>query len=193
MVSTDTPVQNIVRKWTLFKMSFFGAAHGSGVRAKRGALLKVCHTYPTMMKPGRVIPYLRRIQKMCESRDKPLEFCWHQHFLTWNQQILPYQEIQIKIAFWYIISNSFNFSWVFKDCFNEHGYNFDDVSKNDYKCQQKNLLKMKVFWNKDYNVIISLHDVTNKILSRDSMYLVDVVMWPKFVNSSLSIREVIIT
>ena len=24
----------------------------------------------------------------------------------------------------------FNFSWVFKDCYNEHGQNFDDVSKN---------------------------------------------------------------
>ena len=30
------------------------------------------------------------------------------------------------------ISNSFNFSWVFKDCINKRGYNFDDVSKNGY-------------------------------------------------------------
>ena len=29
-------------------------------------------------------------------------------------------------------------------------------------------LKIKVFENKDYDVIISLHDVTNKILSGDS-------------------------
>ena len=55
------------------------------------------------------------------------------------------------------------------------------------------LLKIKVFWNKGYDVIISVHDVTNKILSRDSNYIVDVVMWPKFGNSSISIREVIIT
>ena len=27
-------------------------------------------------------------------------------------------------------------------------------------------LKIKVFWDKDYDVIISIHDVTNKILSR---------------------------
>ena len=32
----------------------------------------------------------------------------------------------------YRISNSFNFSWVFKDCFNKNGYSFDDVSKNGY-------------------------------------------------------------
>ena len=55
------------------------------------------------------------------------------------------------------------------------------------------LLKIKVFWNKGYDVIISVHDVTNKILSRDSNYIVDVVMWPKFGNSSISMREVITT
>ena len=41
------------------------------------------------------------------------------------------------------------------------------------------LLKTKVFWNKDYEVIISVHDVTIKMLSRNSNYIVDVVMWPK--------------
>ena len=55
------------------------------------------------------------------------------------------------------------------------------------------LLKITVFWNKGYDVIISVDDVTNKILSRDSNYIVDVVMWPKFGNSSISVREVIIT
>ena len=55
------------------------------------------------------------------------------------------------------------------------------------------LLRIKAFWNKGYDVIISVHDVTNKILSRDSNYIVDVVMWPKFGNSSISIREVIIS
>ena len=55
------------------------------------------------------------------------------------------------------------------------------------------LLKIRVFWNKGYDVIISVHDVTNKILSRDWNYIVDVVMWPKFDNSGISMREVIIT
>ena len=55
------------------------------------------------------------------------------------------------------------------------------------------LLKIKVFWNKGYDVIIFVHDVTNKILSRDSNYIVDVVMWPKFGNSSISMKEIIIT
>ena len=55
------------------------------------------------------------------------------------------------------------------------------------------LLKIKIFWNKGYGVIISGHEVTNKILSCDSFYIVDVLLLPKFVNSSTSMREVIIT
>ena len=42
------------------------------------------------------------------------------------------------------------------------------------------LLKIKVFWNISYDVIISVIDVTNKILLHDSNHIVDVVMWPKF-------------
>ena len=54
-------------------------------------------------------------------------------------------------------------------------------------------LKIKVFWNKGDDVMISVHDVTNKTLSRNSSYIVDVVMWPKFGNSRISMNEVIIT
>ena len=55
------------------------------------------------------------------------------------------------------------------------------------------LLKINVFWNIGYDLIISANDVTKKILSRDSNYIVDVVVWPKFDNSSISMREVIVT
>ena len=55
------------------------------------------------------------------------------------------------------------------------------------------LLKIKVLLNKDDNVIISVHDVTNKILSRDSNYIIDMAMWPKFGNSTIFMRKVIIT
>ena len=41
--------------------------------------------------------------------------------------------------------------------------------------------------------MIFVHNVSNKILSRYSNYIVDVVMWTKFVNSSISMREIIIT
>ena len=54
-------------------------------------------------------------------------------------------------------------------------------------------LDITVFLNNFYDIIISVHDVNNKILSRDSNYIVDVVMWPKFGNSSISMRDVITT
>ena len=38
------------------------------------------------------------------------------------------------------------------------------------------LLKIKIFWNKGYHVIISVYDVTSKILSRDSNYIVHMAM-----------------
>ena len=63
--------------------------------AKRSPLAKICHTYPAMMKLGTVIPYLRKIQKIYESRDTTICFCRHQHFFTRIHKILPYQEIQI--------------------------------------------------------------------------------------------------
>ena len=37
------------------------------------------------------------------------------------------------------------------------------------------LLKIKVFWNKGHEVMVSFHDVTNKILSRKSNYITDVI------------------
>ena len=55
------------------------------------------------------------------------------------------------------------------------------------------LLKIKVFWNKGYDVISSVDEVVNKISSRDSSYIVNVVMWIKFCNPSITMREVIIT
>ena len=38
------------------------------------------------------------------------------------------------------------------------------------------LLKINVFLNKGYDVIISVHDITNKILSCDSNSIVDMIM-----------------
>ena len=55
------------------------------------------------------------------------------------------------------------------------------------------LLKIMVLWNKGYDIIIYADDVTIKILSCDSNYIVDAFMWPKFGNSNISIREVITT
>ena len=55
------------------------------------------------------------------------------------------------------------------------------------------LLEIKVFWNKDYDSTISVHDATHKILWCDSNYIVDMVMWPKSGNWKISMREVMTT
>ena len=55
------------------------------------------------------------------------------------------------------------------------------------------ILELKIFWNKVYDVITSVCNATNKILSGDSNYILNAVMWPKFRNFSISMREVIIT
>ena len=55
------------------------------------------------------------------------------------------------------------------------------------------LLKITILWNKGYDIIVSVDDVTNKILSRNSNYILDVFMCAKFGNCNISMREVIIT
>ena len=78
---------------TLFRMGFFRAAHRWGGPKRPPSLKPVTH--PTMMKLGTIIPHPKKIQKIYASRDTSLEFYWHQHFFSGNQQILLYQEIQI--------------------------------------------------------------------------------------------------
>ena len=58
------------------------------------------------------------------------------------------------------------------------------------KMATSGLLKITVYWIKGYDVIITVDDVTNKILSRDSNYIVDLFMRPKFGKSRTSMREV---
>ena len=55
------------------------------------------------------------------------------------------------------------------------------------KMAPKDCLRIKV---KGSDFIVSVHDVTNKILFHDSNYIADVVIWPKFGNSSIYMRDV---
>ena len=87
------------------------------------------------------------------------------------------------------MSNSFNFFESLKVVLK----NMVTISMMSAKMATPDLLKIKVFWNIGYDVILFVQDFTNKILSRDSNYTVEVVMWPKFGNSSISMTEVIIT
>ena len=56
----------------LFRMDPFGDAHRC--RGNQKALLSppaICHTYPTMMKLGTVVPYLNESQKHISARQTP--------------------------------------------------------------------------------------------------------------------------
>ena len=61
------------------------------------------------------------------------------------------------------------------------------------KMANPGLLKIKFFWYVGHGDIISLHDVTNKISSHNSNFILDVITWPKFDNLGITMREVIIT
>ena len=79
------------------------------------------------------------------------------------------------------------------DCILIHNYFFQLFLMMSAKMVTLGLLKINVFWNKGYDVIILVYDVTNKISSCDSNYVMDVSMLPKFGNSSISMTEVIKT
>ena len=73
----------------LLRMGHFWASHDRGRRWEglKGTPCLKSDTHPTMMKLGTVVPNLKKIKKVYETRNAPLKFCWHRHFFTQNQQI----------------------------------------------------------------------------------------------------------
>ena len=72
----------------------------------------------------------------------------------------------------HIIFNSFDF----KCYFNQYNLRFWLILA---KLAAPGLLKMKLFLNRGHESIASVHYVTNKMLSLDPNYVLDVVMWLK--------------
>ena len=56
---------------------FLGLLTDGGRGLQNRPLPKFCHTYPTMIKLGTVISYLKKIQKTYKSCDTPNKFCSH--------------------------------------------------------------------------------------------------------------------
>ena len=83
----------------------------------------------------------------------------------------------------YIIPNSFNFFWIFKDSFKKI------VKILMVSAKIATLGFLKGILNKDYDVIIYLLDVIIQILLHDSNYIVDVAIWPKFGNCNIHMRK----
>ena len=69
-----TAIENKIPNINLIQDGHFrGCSQIGGV--KKASLLKIFDTYPTIMKLGTIIPYVKKIQELYESRDTPLEFC----------------------------------------------------------------------------------------------------------------------
>ena len=142
-----------------------------------------------------VIPYLNKIQKIHESRDTRLEFSWPQHFLPEIHKFCYIKKYWYKLYFdtkSLILLTFLEFLKILlKILLNM--INMVKILMMSAKMANPDLLIIKVFRNKGYYVIISGHDVSSKVLSLDSNYIVDMVIWPKFGNSSISMRGFMIT
>ena len=155
---------------------------------KKAPLPKICHTYPTMIKLGALIPYLKKIQKTYKSRDTPLEFCWYQHFLLEISKFCYIKKYRYRLYFdtLFLILLTFFESWkIFL-------INMVTILMMSAKMATLGLLKIKVLKKRIWRHNFCLWRQKQKFIS-DSNYIVDVVMWTRFGNSSTSMREVIIT
>ena len=169
-----------------------GASHGWG-GGKNGHLLKICHTYPTMIKHDTVIPYLKKIQKKHKSCDTSLVLCWKSlEFSIFLPEITNFYCIK-KYRYRLLIKHYFWFFELFFECFKHCMKKPGTVFMISAKMVTLGILELKIFWNKVYDVITSVCNATNKILSGDSNYILNAVMWLKFRNFSISMRGVIIT
>ena len=146
-------------------------------------LPKIPHTYPT------IILYLTKIQKMYKSRDTSFEFCWYQHFSAEISKFFYNKKYTYRLEF----DEKFLILLTFPESLVIVLINMVTILMMSAKITTPCFLKLRVFWNKICDVIIFVYDVTNKILPHDSNYFIDVVMWPKFNNCSISMRKVIIT
>ena len=88
---------------------------------------------------------------------------------------------------WKLTINNFYFFFAFIESLKVALINNIAIFMMAAKIATLGLIKTKLFW-KSYDVIISVYDISNKILSRDSSYIVHLTC-----KSSISMREVAIT
>ena len=136
-----------------------------------------------MMKLGTVISYLKKTQKN-------IKIMWHTPLILFTSTFFHRKSATL------VISRNTD-----TDCILIHNFYFFKVLLINMvailmisaNLVSLSFLKIKEFWNNVYDVILYVHHTAIKFLSSDSNYIVNVVMWPKSGNSSISMREVIIT
>ena len=121
------------------------------------------------MKLGTIIPYLKKFQELYESRETPLEFCWHQHFFPEIGQFCYIKKHRYRFH----LDIYFLTLLTFLESLRMVLINMVKFLMMPAKMATPGLLNINIFWKKAYDVIIFVHDVTNTISSRHSniMYI----------------------
>ena len=113
---------------------------------QKSSLPKICRACPAMMILGTVMPYLKYIQKYVNDMMRLLSSLMSAFFHQKSATFFISRNTHTGCIL-IIISNSFNLFWAFKFCFNT-------ILMMLGKLVTLGLLKIKVFWNKGYHVII---------------------------------------
>ena len=114
---------------TLFKMCIVGVAHFWAAKSPPTLSLKSV----THMLQWWNVAHFTLPKEDTNQVTYPLSSADISHFSKEISKFSYIKKYRYKLkAFWYIVSNSFSFIPVSKDCFIKHGYNFDNVSKNCY-------------------------------------------------------------
>ena len=125
-----------------------------------------------MMKLGTVIPYLKIIKKIWKTREQPLRSVDISSFSSKISNFCYIKKCRYRLHF----NKKFLILLTFSKFSKVALTNMVAILMMSAKLATLGLLKLKVFRNKGNDIIISAHDVTNKILSRDSNYIVVMVM-----------------
>ena len=117
---------------------------------KRAIHPKLYQLYPTTMKLGTIIPYIKKLHKTSKSRNN--------FFSSANISIFCWKSATF-VTFCYIVSNYFNLFESSKVVL----INKVAILMTSAKLATLAFLKIEVFWNKGYDIKTSVHEDTNKI------------------------------
>ena len=118
------------------------------------------------MKLGTVMPYLKKTKKYTNHVTRPLIFADISIYSSEISKFFYIRKYRYRLQFGI---TSFKSLEIFLK-------NMVTILMMSAKLATSGLLKRKIFQNKDYDVIVPDYGFTNKILSRDSNYIVNVVM-----------------
>ena len=126
--------------------------------SKKAPVPKICHTYPTVMKLGTVIPYLKKIEKYKNDVTHSLSSAEISIF-QWKSRTFAISRNKDKVFYLY---KKISILLIFFEFVKVILINMVAILILPAKLVTLGILKIKVFWNEGYDVIIFVHDVTRK-------------------------------